>query len=501
MEYFVQALSVFFTPTMLLVCMAGGIIGVIFGAIPGLSGGTCMILALPITYAMDTNMAVALLTSIWVGGTSGSFIGSILLGIPGSVASIATVYDGYEFTKQGDPVHALSAGTLANFFGTVPSLLIAMFSCKIIAKYAIKLGAWEYFALGFCAITLVITLSKGNMIKGLIGAGLGLLLSCVGTAPICGTTRFTFGSYYFTGGFSLVCVMMGIFAGRIIIMEYARGEKLSDNADKPPIKVGGFKLPFQDVIDNVKNIITSFFVGLWIGFLPGMGAALSNVVAYALAKSGSKHPEKFGHGCIDGVFAPEVANNASVGGALIPAIALGIPGDTATALMLGGLVIHGVEAGPLMFRNQPVMVYCIFVAAIFGAVFVLLGEVFGMRLLPKLLTVPYHYLYPAIVVLCFAGVYISSGNIFAVFASIFFTLLGIWMQFASIPNSPFTLAFVLSTILETYLRRALSYSGVITFFTRPISCVLILFSLATVFWPIIRNRFFSKTFEAVEEDD
>ena len=154
-----------------------------------------------------------------------------------------------------------------------------------------------------------------------------------------------------------------------------------------------------------------------------------------------------------------------------------------------------------MFRNQPVMVYCIFVAAIFGAIFVLMGEVFGMKALPMLLTVPYHYLYPVIVVLCFAGVYISSGNIFAVFASIFFTLLGIWMQFAGIPNSPFTLAFVLSTILETYFRRALSYSGIGTFFTRPISCVLIVFSLATVFWPIIRNRFFAKTFEQVEDDD
>ena len=175
------------------------------------------------------------------------------------------------------------------------------------------------------------------MFKGLTGAALGILLSTVGTAPICGTPRFTFGSYYFAGGFSLICVMMGIFAGRIIIMEYARGEKLAGSGDKADIRVGGFKLPLRDIASNLKNIFVSFFIGLWIGFLPGMGAALSNVVAYAVARSSSRHPEQFGKGCIDGVFAPEVANNASIGGALIPAIALGIPGDTATALMLGGL--------------------------------------------------------------------------------------------------------------------------------------------------------------------
>lgn len=500
MDLVIQAMQYIFTPSVLLLCLAGGLVGVIFGAIPGLSGGTCMILALPMTYAMDTNMAVAFLVSIWVGGTSGSFIGSILLGIPGSVASIATVYDDYEFTKKGDPVHALSAGTLANFLGTLPSLLIAMVACRIIAKLAIKLGPWEYFALGFCAITLVITLSKGNMMKGLISAGLGILFSVVGTAPISGTPRFTFGNYYFTGGFSLTCVMIGIFAGRIILYEYGKGDKLGDS-QKEDIKIGGFHLPILDVINNIGNIVRSFFVGLWIGFLPGMGAALSNVVAYALAKSSSKHPEEFGHGCIDGVFAPEVANNASIGGALIPCIALGIPGDTATALLIGALTVHGVDVGPLLFKNQPAMVYVIFMAAMFGAVFVLIGEIAGMRYLPKLLTVPYQYLYPAIIVICFAGVYISSGNMFAVFAAIIFTFIGIWMQYAGIPNSPFTLAFVLSSILETYFRRALTMKSWTAFFTRPISCILILVSLASVVWPLLRERYFKRTFDQVEDDD
>lgn len=501
MGFMTDAMGFLLQPEVLLVCAAGAVAGVVFGAIPGLSGGTLLVLVLPITFGMNSNMAIALLVAIWVGGTSGSFIGSILLGIPGSVGSIATVYDGYEFTKQGDPVRALSVGTVANFLGTLPSLMVALVASQVIAKYAVKLGPWEFFALGMCAIVLVITLSKGNMMKGLIGAALGLLLAMVGNSPICGTPRFTFGSYFLKGGFPLVCIMMGIFAGKIIMMEYARGEKADGKG--PKIKIGGFKLKKEDFFSNIKNICVSFFMGLWIGFLPGMGSALSNVVAYATAKNNSKQPEKFGKGCIDGVWAPEVANNASIGGALIPTIALGIPGDSSTALMLGGLIIHGIEAGPLLFRNQPVFVYVIFIAAALAAVFVLAVEIMGMRLFPSLLRVPYHYLYPAIVILCFAGAYISNSNVIILFECVLFSLLGIWMQYAGIPSSPFTLAFVLCSILETNFRRALSYAdnGIWSFFTHPVSCVLIVIAIGSVAWPFIREKCFPDKILAMEDDE
>ena len=494
------ALSNICTPTGLLLSITGATYGMILGAIPGLNATTAIILVLPITYAMDAISAYILLIAVWVGGVSGGYIGSILVGIPGTVGSVATVYDGYEMTKKGESTRALSAAAVANFIGTVPSTLIAMFACQIIAKYAVELGAWEFFSLCMCAMVLVVTLSKGNIFKGMISTGLGLLLSQVGFAPVSATPRFTFGSYHLAGGFTLICVMMGLFAGRVIILEYAREERMGD-AKK--IEVGGFVNPLRDFMRNKANVLRSFFIGLWIGFLPGMGSALSNVVAYAQAQSSSKHPEEFGKGCIDGVIAPEVANNASIGGAIIPAVSLGIPGDGATALLLGALILHGLDAGPLLMSKHPDLVYTIFVCAIFAAIMVLLIQVFGIKLLPRLLNIPYQWLYPVIVVFCFLGAYVSSSNNFTLFATIGLTLLGLWMNYANIPASPFCLAFVVGKMVETNFLRAMSYSNatLATFFTRPVSCVLLIVAFASLAWPYIREKFFADKNLAAEDDE
>lgn len=479
-----------FTPYGLTLSLLGAAYGMVVGAIPGLNATTALILVLPITYAMDYISAYILLVAVWIGGVSGGYIGSILVGIPGTMGSAATVYDGYEMTKKGEADRALSIAAVCNFLGTFPSLLVAMFACKFIAKFAVKLGAWEYFSLCMCALVLVVTLSKGDIFKGMISTAIGLLLSQVGYAPVCATPRFTFGSYQLAGGFTLVCVMMGLFAGRVIILEYAREERMGEPRK---IKVKGFVNPLKDLIRNKVNVIRSFLLGLWIGFLPGMGSALSNVVAYAQEKSSSKHPEEFGKGCIDGVIAPEVANNASIGGALIPAISLGIPGDGATALLLGTLILHGLDAGPLLMTKNPDMVYTVFMCALIAAVMVLLVQIIGIKLLPALLNVPYHWLYPVIVVFCFLGSYISSSNSFTLFATFGLTMLGLWMNYANIPASPFCLAFVLGTMVETNFRRAMSYSDstIATFFTRPVSCVLLIVAFISLAWPYVREKFFA----------
>lgn len=497
MNAILETLSTIAIPTNLLLMFAGTIVGMIFGAVPGLSGAMAIMLMLPLSYGMDSVTAICFLVCIFVGGCSGSCISAILLGIPGQSSSIATCFDGYPMAKKGEVVRAMSAALVSNFIGTFPSCLIALILSQIIARVAVKLGPWELFSLCFCAITLVASLSKGKLAKGFLAAGLGLAVTCVGMAPTDGFARYTFGNYNLLGGFNLLYVMMGIFASRSIILEYAKEKK---GAKQEPIKVTGFRFPAKDFMNNKVNVLRSWLVGLWIGFLPGMGAALSNVAAYAAAKNASKHPEDFGTGIVDGVIAPEVANNASVGGALIPMVALGIPGDTSTAYLLGALTIHGVEAGPLMFSKYPVLSNAIFLAAMFGAIALLVTQIFSMRLFPMILNIPKHWLYSAILAACVIGVYANSNNLFSVGMLLVFSIIGLIMGYADLPQAPFALCFVLGKNLETYFRRGMSYAdnGFASFFTHPISGILLVAAVVSTVWPYVKEYLQKKKGAAVD---
>lgn len=489
MHGFFENLVTLLEPINFLIVLFSCIAGIVLGAIPGLSGGLGVALLLPITFSMDQTSGLAMLISVWVGGISGALIGSILLGIPGSPSSIATCFDGYPMAKNGEAARALGAGIIASFLGTLFSMLIAMGLSPIMAKVALSLGPWEYFSLCFCALSLVAALSKESIFHGLAAASLGLLASCVGASPIDGYARFSFGSNYLSGGIDLIPIMLGLFALKQIVVDFAVGQPNMPAVDAKAIR--GFGVSFKDFRDNTINIIRSFFIGLWIGFLPGMGSAVSNMVAYASAKSSSRHPEKFGKGCIDGVFASEVSNNAAVGGALIPMIALGIPGDATTAVLLGGLIIHGINVGPLLMTNTPDVVYVIFGTALFAAFMVLVLQFFGMRLFPAILKIPYAYLYPAIIVLCFIGVFISSPTSFSFVLLLFFTALGLLMDVFKLPVSPFLLSFILGPMLELNLRNGLTYSdnGALAFFTRPVSAILLAAAFASVIWPYASEHF------------
>ena len=389
----------------------GCIVGIIFGAIPGLSALLGVTLLLPVSFGMSSINGFALLISVWVGGVSGAFIAATLLGIPGSTASIATCYDAYPMAQKGQAVKALGGGIVGSFIGTFFSVIVATFLSPLIAEWAVKLGPWEYFSLCFCAIILVVSLSKGNIYKGLASASMGLLLCSVGIAPIDGFRRFTFNNYNLTGGINIIALVMGLYAIRLIVNDYAVGGVITPNLDCTLEK--GIGITLKDLTDNTINIIRSFLIGLWIGFLPGMGAGLSNMIAYAQAKSSSKYPDKFGNGCIDGVLASEVSNNASVGGAVIPMIALGIPGDSTTAVLLGGLIIHGIEPGPLLFQQNPVFVYTVLIAIALSAIITLILQLFNIKRFPKILMIPYHYLYPALLIICFIGAFTGTNTLFS----------------------------------------------------------------------------------------
>lgn len=504
MDYIIQSIGLLFQPLTFLLLFAGTVIGIIFGAIPGLTAVTGVSLLLPLTFGMSPEIGMALLIGVWVGGVSGGFISATLLGIPGTPSSIATCFDAYPMTQKGQAVKALATGIVASFIGTFFSVIIAIFVSPFIADMALKFGPWEYFSLCVTALTLVATLSKGNMFKGLAAAFIGIAFSAVGLSPIDGNPRFNFGSIYLTGGLDILAMILGIFAIKQVFKDFGDGPMVFPKVD---LKVSGFGITVKDVMSNLWNIFRSFMIGLWIGFLPGMGSGLSNLVAYAQAKQSSKTPEEFGKGIVDGVWASETSNNASVGGAIIPMVTLGIPGDSVSAILLGGLMIHGIQPGPLLFTNNPLTVYVIFTATAIAAIITLILQFAGMRYFPLILKIPYHYLYSGLIVMSFVGAFASNNTMFNVWIMLIFAVVGIIMNIGDIPISPMVLGFILGPMVEVNLRRGLTYSNgdFTTFLTHPISGTFLGLAVISLLWPFLKDYLKRKgkgqLADAAESDD
>ncbi len=483
--YILQQISV---PFNLVLLLAGNIIGMIFGAIPGLSGTLAVMLFMPLTYSMDAGGAIVFLLALWVGGCSGAFIGSVLLGIPGSASAVATCFDGYPMSKSGKAGKALAIGMIASFIGTFFSAIAAALLSETVADIAFMLGPWEYFGLCFVAITMVLAISKGDMFKGLVSASIGLLLASVGFSPIDAEPRFVFDNMYLMGGLGMTVVLIGVFGVSSIVLAYGKGFDPLPEVDTKSIK--GIGITLREIRENMVNIVRSWLIGLGIGFLPGMGAGLSNLVAYSMAKNSSKTPELFGKGNPEGVWASECSNNAAIGGSMIPMAALGIPGDSTTALLIGALTIHGLEMGPMVFRNSGNIIYLMFAVVALCAVVCLVLQALGMRLFPQILKVPYHYMYPALLIISFISAYVDSSSLYKCGMMLVFAVIGILMAYGGLPTSPLILAFILGPTLESNMLKAFQNTGTAaTFFTRPISCIFMIIGICCVFSPIIKSVF------------
>ncbi|MBN2861362.1 MAG: tripartite tricarboxylate transporter permease [Sphaerochaetaceae bacterium] len=476
-----------FDPFSLLLIFGGTVLGVIFGSIPGLNGALAIILLLPFTFMLEAELGIVLLVSIYVGGISGGFISAALIGIPGAPAAIATTIEAWPLTQKGGAVKALGVGTIATFIGTFFSCIIAMFLSPIIATYAVKLGPWEFFGLCLTAVSLVISLSKADVLKGIASACIGFIIGSIGFAPIDGARRFTFGISQLNTGLALGSTMMGFFVLSSVLIDYGKGNMTLPSVAKQSIKGWGFTL--REFKDNVWNIIRSFFIGLGIGFLPGMGSGISAFVSYAKAKDSSKHPEEFGNGAIEGIFATETANNSTIGGAVVPMIALGIPGDTTTAILLGALTIQGLEPGPLLMVNDPGFVYVLFGGLILASIVTLGIQYFGMRLFPKILSIKFMFLFPVIMVFGFNGAFAQGNSIFNVYMVVVCGAIGFLLSVGRFPITPLILAYILAPLLETYLRRGISYTeqGALTFFTRPISLALIIIATFSIIRGLLKK--------------
>lgn len=476
--------TVLLNPSCIIWIFIGTTVGIIFGCIPGLTATMAIAMFLPVTYGMAATQGISVLTALYIGGISGGLISAILLNIPGTPASIATCFDGRPLALKGEAGKALGVGIVFSFLGTIISLLALILISPPLASIAIKFGPFEYFSITIFSLTLIITLSSKNVVKGLMTGGLGLVFATVGMAPIDSVQRYTFGISAMKSGFDILTVLVGGFAISEILLaaEESRKGIKKDVSAITDFKIHGFGFSFREFRSQIGNMIRSSIIGIGLGILPGIGSGTSNVLSYSVAQNQSKYPEKYGTGIIDGVVASETANNATIGGTIIPLLTLGIPGDSTSALLLGALIMKGVQPGPLIFQQNGAVVYAIYAAMALSSLFMLIVMFVGMKGFVRILKIPSQLLLPLVFVLCTVGAYGINNRLFDCYALIFFGFVGYLLQKGDYPMPPLILGFVLGNIMELNLRRALSYSqgDWLEFFTRPMSCMFLILAIISL---------------------
>lgn len=482
LESLMGGFAALMAPDLIALMFIGVIVGIIFGAIPGLSATMAIVLFLPITFSLNVYRAFTLLVALYIGGVSGGLVSAILINIPGSAMSIATCYDGHPMAKAGHAKRALGIGIVFSFFGTILSIAVMIFAAPTLADFAVKLGPYDFFALTLFAIVLVCTVTGKDLFKALAAAFIGLGFCMVGMAPVDGAYRYTFGVTGLMSGIALTPAVIGMFATTEILLNVVRPIGKNKEQQHKVEKIRGFGFSVKEMFGQTKNFLLSSVIGLVIGFLPGMGGSLANQIAYVAVQKTSKYPEKFGTGVMDGIVASETSNNASIGGAMIPLLALGIPGDGPTAMLLGAFTIHGLVAGPLLFKTSGDLVNLIFAAMILCSVIMLFVEFFGIRIFSKIIEVPREMLYPVVLTVCVVAAFANNRMMFDVWTLLACGIIGFLMAKFKLPRACFVLGFVLGTNVETNLRRALQLSrgSFVPFFTRPISCVLLIITFVLV---------------------
>ena len=482
-----QALLQLASPTGLALVLLGTSLGIFVGAIPGLTGTMLIALTLPLTYGADPQYAMTLLISIYVGAISGGMLTATLLRMPGTPASIITTLDGYPLAKKGKPERALALGVMASFVGGMISWALLVLLAKPVAQLSTRFGPFEYFSLVLTALVLIASIGGKSLSRSLLAGMLGILASMPGIAAATGQTRLTFGFTELNDGFQLLPALIGLFAVNQIMRDIAAMKSTPE-----AIKLGERRHQWRwaDFKEHLTNMIRSSFIGAWIGLLPGIGANIGSVAAYSVAKSASKTPKEFGTGHEPGIVAAESANNATVGGALIPLIAMGLPGSVVEAILLGALVIHGLQPGPRLFSDSPGMVYTIMGAMFLANIVMVVIMSRSMRLLARLTEIPREYLLPVILTFCVIGSFALSNRLFDVWVMLAFGGLGFLLESCRTPLAPFVIGFVLGPIAEENLSAGLmstngDWSPIVT---RPISLILVLIAIVLLVVPLVRGR-------------
>lgn len=470
-------------PLAILANFLGVLLGIVFGALPGLTATMGLALLIPLTIGLDPIVAFSALLGVYVGSIYAGSITAVLIGTPGTAAAAAALLEGPALTKKGEAKKSLMMVTIASVIGGLFSCITLAVVAPQLARFALSFGPPEYFALALFGISIVAGVSGKSLVRGLIAGSIGLFIATIGIDPITGISRYTFDNVNLLSGIDIVPALVGLFA----ISEVLTRLENNNKTIKEKIIESKIGLKIVDLTRNWFNLLRSSVIGTFIGIIPATGSGVAGYVAYNEAKRASKEKEKWGQGNIDGLAATESSNSAVTGGALIPLLTLGIPGDVITAVMLGALMIQGLTPGPMLFTNNGDIVYGIFFSLIIANIFVLIVGLAGTKIFPKLLNIPENILMPIIVVLCILGSYAISNSMFDVIVMFVFGLLGYILLKFEIPLAPLLLALILAPILEkNFMRSILISNGDFSiFFTRPISLTVILVTLLVIIFIIL----------------
>lgn len=474
------------TPLSLTLIIVGTSLGIFVGAIPGLTGAMLIALTLPLTFTLDPQLAMTLLVSMYVGSISGGLITGTLLRMPGTPASIMTTLDGYPMTQKGQPGRALGLGIYASLVGGLVSCAFLVALSAPIARWSTQLGPFEYFSLVMMALVLIATIDGASLARSLFSGTLGILAAMPGISAATGEVRLTFGFTPLNAGFKLLPVLIGLFAINQVLRDIAN---LDQKIPRVSVTHRGLWLTFADWKNQWVNLLRSSLIGTAIGILPGIGANIGSIAAYSAAKNSSQTPEQFGSGSAEGIIASEAANNATVGGALIPLVAMGIPGSVIDAILLGALVLHGLQPGPRLFSDHPELVHTIMGTYFLANLVMFAVMIVSVGFLAKLVRFPRPYLLPIILTFCIAGAFALSNRMFDVWVMLGFGLLGLVLERNRIPLAPFVIGFVLGPIAEENLSAGLmsSQGSWLPIITRPISLLFVVISALLLIVPLVRQ--------------
>lgn len=487
MESLFANLASAFDPYLLWILFVGAVSGILIGSLPGLTATMGVTLLMPFTLGMGLSPqgSMAMLIGIYVGAIYGGSITAILIATPGTPASAATLLDGYPMSQRGEGGKAIITTTLASFVGGVIGTLILVFLSPQLSRFGLQFSSPEYFALAVFGLSMIVSISGADVIKGVIAGLFGLLLASIGLDPINGTPRFCFGVVELYEGIGFIPVLIGLYAFAQVFEDIA--DTVKEKAQVTQLNMSVPKL--GEMLKHWGCYLRSSLLGTTIGALPGAGCDIAAFVGYNEAKRFSKTPDQFGKGNPEGIIAPEAAKSGATAGAMIPMLTLGVPGDAVTAVMLNGLVIQGLQPGPLLFRDHLDVVYPIFAFIFFAYLITCAVGLASTRWIARIVLLDKSLLLPIICVLSVIGAYAIRFSAFDVYVAVAMGGVGFFMRRYGFPASPIVLALILGPMAESNLRRALMLpeASAAMFFTRPISCVLLVIAIASLVWGLLRS--------------